>query len=195
MSTFFIRAFFAIDLPVEFKQQLGLAMTALELHLKKEFKGNPFHWVKPQNLHLTLQFLGQVDEEAVAKLLQQVSEELKGLPSFYLKLGSLEWFPGSQRPRVLSLKAEPHEVLAKLAQALGKAAESLGYKIEDRPFRAHLTLARVEGLRNLDPELLNSFGGPVLPEMFVKEVVFFRSETQSGGSVYTRLASIELEKA
>jgi 2'-5' RNA ligase len=194
MSTSFIRAFFALDFPVESKQHLAAALEGLKLHLQKTFQKNTFRWVKPTNLHVTLQFLGQVEEGEVTKLLQKAREELKGLKSFYLHLGPLEWFPTAYRPQVLSLKVEPDEACAALSKVLGQGARALGYKIEERLFRAHVTLARAEGLRYLPPELLTSLAWPPLPDIFVKEVVLFRSESDSDGSRYTRLASVELEQ-
>ncbi len=193
MSTSFIRAFFAVDLPLECKEQLGVLMAALKLHLKKSLKHQPFRWVKPENLHLTLQFLGQVDQGETAHLLQAARGEVVGLKSFSLRLGPLEWFPSPHRPQVISLRAEPYHALAELSQALGRGAATLGYIVEDRPFRAHLTLARVESVRNRDPALLASFSGEALADVFVKEVVLFSSQTLSGGPVYTRLDGLELE--
>jgi len=194
MSASFIRAFFAIDLPVKYKQQLAVAMTALRSHLQTVFQlSDDWRWVKQQNLHLTLHFLGPVKEDEVVKLLQRVRMELAGMKSFYLHLGPLEWFPSSDRPQVLSLKAEPQHFLAELALALRKVTAVLNDKIEAQSFRGHVTLARTEGLPQLNPRVLSSFSWPDLPEIFINEIIFFRSDSQSRGSVYTRLASIQLE--
>lgn len=188
-----MRAFFAIDLPVEVKKQIAEARDGLKHYLKNEFRRRkPLRWVEPENLHITLQFMAQLGEDDSDKLGQAVRTQLSGLKSFYLNMGPLEWFPSSYRPRVLSLKADPHEILAELSHVLGKEIEVLGYAIEDRPFRAHLTLARVDGLRDVDPLVLASFAWPVLPAMAVNEVVLFRSESHSGGSIYTPLARIKL---
>jgi 2'-5' RNA ligase len=193
VSASLIRAFFAIDLPPECQRQLGFFMEALQLHLKKILKQHSaFRWVQPQNVHLTLQFLGQLKPEDAAELLREASRQLAGLQPFSLRLGHLEWFPSPYRPHVLSLHAQPDVALAELSQALGRAALALGYAIEDRPFRAHLTLARIEDQRNLEPQLLHAFSWEELPDVLVNEVVLFRSETLSGGSVYTRLARLKM---
>ncbi|HSW71567.1 MAG TPA: RNA 2',3'-cyclic phosphodiesterase [Gammaproteobacteria bacterium] len=193
MPASFIRGFFAIDLPLVCKQQLAAAVATLKLPFKQAFQKqpDPFHWVKLQNLHLTLQFLGQVKEDELVKLLQQAQLELQGLKAFLLPLGSPEWFPSSSHPKVLSLAVPPLESLAALALALKKSASALSYPVEDRPFRGHITLARIHDLDHPDPALLRTFLWPAL-SVFVKEVVFFRSDSEKGESIYTQLASLSL---
>lgn len=187
-----MRTFFAVDLPPQDKQHLAIAMNALRPYLQKVYKGAVFRWVKPDNLHLTLQFLGQVNEAVIEALLQQAYIELEGTPSFYLSLGPLEWFPNCYQPRVLSVKLGPQEILTKLSSALKKAAVASGCRVDERLFRAHLTLARIDHLVNAGPEILHTFSWPSFAEILVKEVVFFQSEPGSNGSVYTRLAGLSL---
>jgi len=192
MEPVFIRAFFALDLPVEQKHHLVEAMAELKEYLEKKYKTRQFRWVKAANLHITLQFMAALPEEALLPLLQQVRSVLRGLKSFYLQLGQPEWFPSTEVPRVLSLKTEHQDNLRELSAVIGKAMVACAYPVEDRPFRGHLTLARVEGLHHLDPEYLSAFAWPGLPEIFINEIVLFKSEPQRGGSIYTRLASIQL---
>lgn len=193
MHTSLIRVFFAVDLPTEQKEVLGKRMGALKKHLNPLMKPpSSFRWVRPESLHLTLQFLGEIKEEKIAGLLEREKQALEGLQAFQFNLGPLEWFPNSHRPTVLSLQATPQDALTKLAQALGDGALARGYVIEDRPFRPHITLARVENLNNPAPDILASFAWQELPPLFVKEVVLFRSDPGEGGPVYTRLETLKV---
>src|SRR5205085_671714 len=108
-------------------------IATLKPYLKKKYKRNDFHWVKPGKIHLTLQFLAQVAEADLAKLLQQVHAELRQLEPFNLHLGAPEWFPSSHQPQVISLGAEPHAALAALSLAIGRGIRASGYSSEDRP--------------------------------------------------------------
>lgn len=185
MKTLTLRAFFALDLPFAVKQQLTEGLEVL----KQQWQGEALHWVKPQNLHLTLQFLGEVKTTDLPILLERCHAELKGQKEFYLTLGSLEWFPSLSHPKVLSLKAEPQELLAELSQALRRGA----VYSEDRSFRGHLTVARVKGPGVVDTELLSFFQGISLPPLLVKEIFLFRSDLEGSGPRYTPVASLSLE--
>lgn len=187
-----MRTFFAIDFSPDCKKRLGVYMEALDSYLVTHFKRKNFRWVKPEDLHLTLQFIGHLREEDLAHLLLTVRKELIEQKAFYLKLNVLEWFPSMYKPHVISLQTNGQERLATLAKLIGKGIAATDYVIENRPYRGHITLARLEDIQNVSEELLNNFGAFELPEVFVKEVVFFRSEMGSGGSCYTKLAAIEL---
>lgn len=187
-----MRTFFAIDLPVEYKKQLGCWVEALQLEFKRYFKKDSFRWVRAENLHITLQFLDQLKQDDMAKLLEHVRAEVHQSPAFYLQLGPLEWFPNVDFPHVISLCAAPHSKVAELALTISRGIVASGYAIESRAFRSHLTLARVGRLHSIQGENFDTVLLPHLPEVFVKEVVFFRSELRAEGSLYTKMASIEL---
>lgn len=196
MNAPFIRAFFGIELPQACKQQLDVMMAGLEQYLKTVYKKTrtPFRWVQPQNLHLTLQFLAQIKQSDVIPMLRQVCLELARFKVFKLGLGPLEWFPSPYRAQVLILKGEPHEFLQALSQAIGRGVVALNYPLEQRPFRAHVTLARAAVARERDPEVLKAFSWAPLPDLLIKELVFFRSDSQIGRSVYTPMARIGLNE-
>ena len=185
-----LRTFFAIDLPLESK--IGVT-DCVEL-LKRQFRHNRIRWAKPENIHITLQFVGTTNVDDIMPLLEKVRYELEEQRAFHLSLGPLELFPSPQNPRVLSLKVGPQQTLAKLALAIARGVKAADYPIEDRLFRGHLTLAHVEGVELLDEKRLDEIHLPVFPPMLIRELVFYESEPQAGGSKYTRLASIELRR-
>lgn len=188
-----MRTFFAIELSKASQAELADYLKMLRQQLEKTYQAKHFRWVQADKLHLTLQFLGRLEDEHLLSLLQKARDQVCPFSAFKLKLGPLEWFPSPDNPHVLSLQVQPTGGPVQLALALGKAISAQGYSVEDRPFRPHLTLARLVDLQKLEPARLEKLVLPVLSELNVKEVVLFRSELQESGSVYTRLAGLELQ--
>lgn len=137
-----IRAFFCVELEEELKAQLD----AITQKLKRvPVKAS---WVRAENLHVTLKFLGDVDEGLIPRLEEASREALASRPPD----GVVEWtldrlgaFPTPERPRVVWVGSsqEPRE-LAELAARLEKALEPLGFAPEGRGFVAHITLGRIK---------------------------------------------------
>ena len=129
-----MRLFIAIDLPEEVKQSIEEIKTPL-----KNIKGvKP---VKKENIHLTLKFLGEVDDDKINKIIRALSQ-IKFKP-FTLSLDKIGVFPDEKRIRVLWVNAEPEDPLKGLKQAIDKALP--GFK-DDHPFKNHLTFARIKYL-------------------------------------------------
>jgi len=129
-----MRLFLGIDLPEEVKQVIEGIKTPL-----KNIRG-----VKPvrkENLHLTLKFLGEVDENQVVKIVEALTE-VKFEP-FNLSLGKMGFFPNEKRIRVLWIDAEPAEPLVELKNEIDKVLPN--YK-DDHAFKNHLTFARIKYL-------------------------------------------------
>lgn len=137
-----MRAFIAIDLPVKLKVQLGRIARGL---CRSDC---PASWVKPDNLHITMKFLGDTDEH----LLPQVTEQLDLIGQqqnpFAVALGGFGFLPPQGRPRVLCVAIASQERLARLADQLELRLAPLGFQPERR-FNAHVTLARIKGDKNL----------------------------------------------
>ena len=186
-----MRAFFAIELPGSCQSQLSHSIEKLQSDLARLYKTKTFRWTASHNLHLTLQFMADVKEEYVALLLEKVKQVLRTEEVFHLQLGSLEWFPSRHHPKVISVRAEPHDSLARIAQSIGRVMKEVGLPVEQRPFRAHVTLARINTvLRDVDAEVL---AVPLeIPPVLVKEIVLFQSKTLEEGPVYTKLGVVGL---
>lgn len=183
-----IRIFFAIDLPASMKEELGQFIS----QLKKKSRSHAIRWTRPENLHVTLQFLAEVKSEHVPKMIEQVRMELEGhLPSISLELGKLTLFPSPYRPRVIVLDLQPQEDLALLSGLIGHGIRACNYETETRPFRAHLTLGRIKHTQGVHLEFLSEVEKPNLRAP-VEEVVLFRSEPQPEGSMYTVIERVQL---
>lgn len=185
-----IRIFFAIDLPSSAKETLGQFISLL----KKKSKSKAIRWTKPENLHITLQFLAEVKTLHLPQLIDKVKTEIKGMmKSSHLSLGAVHLFPSPYRPRVIVLEVTPQEGMAKLAELIGKGIKASHYEIETRPFRAHLTLGRIKQPHDINLTFLVECKLPPMEKVEVKEVILFRSEPQPEGSKYTVMEKMGLD--
>lgn len=181
-----IRVFFAIDLTPEAVQHV----TAISNVLQNKHKQHSIRWTKPHNLHVTLQFLAAVKEDDLDNLIKNVRAELSGSSAFELELGELELFPTPYRPHIISIRVVTQDIPADLAKRIGKGIAATGYEIEMRPFRGHLTLARLP--RNNKAFTLAEIPLPAINKIPVNEIHLYRSEPAQGSSRYTKLLSILL---
>lgn len=177
-----VRIFFAIDLPDTTKQMLSKYVGIL----KKRSKSKAIRWTKPENLHITLQFLAEVQSEHIATLVANVRKELiEKFQTLSIQIGAVKLFPNPYRPRVIVLDVSPQAQLAELAEHIARGIRASNYAVEDRPFRAHLTLGRIKHPHGLNLSFLSECSDPGIESIDVHEVVLFRSEPQEDGSKYT----------
>lgn len=187
-----IRIFFAVDLPESARKKLGAFIS----HLKKKSRTHGIRWTRPENLHITLQFLAEVHTEHLPLLIDNVRAQIeKSMNHLQISLGSLHLFPNPYRPRVIVLDVAPQEDLLKLSARIGEGIQAANYEIEHRPFRGHLTLGRIKQPQGISLAFLNACDIPEFESLAVHEVVLFRSEPQPDGSAYTVLERIALNKA
>jgi 2'-5' RNA ligase len=146
-------------------------------------------WTPPSRWHLTLLFLGDVPAHLLAPLTTAVAPAVAGTPPLTLRLAGAGRFGSARRPVVCwAGLAGDVAGLTALAGRLSAAARALGLPVEDRPFRAHLTLGRWRPGRPADaalPDRLAGYAGPVWP---VPEVVLWRSHLGPEPS-YERVAA------
>jgi 2'-5' RNA ligase len=180
-----IRSFIAVDLDD------GARRAAAEVArvLREAPGGRSVRWVRPESLHVTLRFLGNVEPDRVAPLARCVGEQVSPLAPFTVRLGASGLFPTPRRPRVVVLALEPEEPLEELAAAVERGVAALGFEPETRRFRAHLTLGRLRGGRG---PATRGLAAPENTTLAVDEVVLFRSELHPTGARYTALERLAL---
>lgn len=184
-----IRVFFAIDLPASVKEKIG----AFIVLLKRKSKSHAIRWTRPENLHITLQFLAEVKSEDLPVLINKVREEVfDAIADSALNFGGLHLFPTPYRPRVIVMDVVPQERLALLSQIIGSSIKNMGYEIDTRPFRAHLTLGRIKHAHGVNLDFLTEIELPTFETLALTEIVLFRSEPQPEGSKYSALERIAL---
>jgi 2'-5' RNA ligase len=182
-----IRAFVAIDLDAPARR----AAAELQKRLREEPRGDRVRWVRPEALHVTLRFLGQIEPQQVDALAGEVGREAAACAPFTLTLGAAHAFPNPRRARVVAVELGPPEPLAALAAAVERGAVAAGFEPEERPFRAHLTLGRLRDAR-AGRSLGLEDAPPLDAACPVSEVVLFRSHLGQGGSRYEPLARMPL---
>ena len=184
-----LRTFIALDMPAEIKTALANYMQPL-----KSLRGR-VSWTKPENLHLTLKFLGDTPAarlEAIAAVLHEIAA---ATPSFSANVTGTGVFPNEEKPRVLWVGLdEPTGTLFKLAQAIDARMHRYGFEKEKRAFVPHLTIGRVKEARIA--EIIRSLQEKPLaarPAHF-NEIIFMQSELHAAGSIYTPLRKFALSK-
>ncbi len=159
-------------------------------------RGLPMRWVRPESVHLTLKFLGDVPVGAIPAIHQALRQAAEGLVTFSVSARGLGCFPNATRPRVLWMGLDdPRRELLQLQRRIGSTLAALGISAEERPFRPHLTLARARGTRvgeELDA-LLSEYKNHVFGDLFVSQIHLMRSDLYEKGAVHTPLHSVALQ--
>jgi 2'-5' RNA ligase len=162
--------FLAVDPPPDAVTDLERALVPL-----RAAPGAP-RWTPSSRWHLTLVFLGDVPAASLAPLTAGVAPAVAATPPLTLRLAGAGRFGSRRRPTVCWAGVEGDvATLSALATRLASAVRTVGLPVEDRPFRAHLTLGRWRPGRPADgdlPERLAGHRGPLWP---VREVVLWRS--------------------
>lgn len=180
------RTFIAIDPGKDIRNRL----VALQEQLART--GTEVKWVEPENLHITLLFLGEVDERDLPAVCKAVSEVTAQTLAFPITIQSVGCFPNPRRPRTLWVGVgEGTQAVCAVHDALEVSLLELGcYRREERQFTPHLTIGRVKSDRPTDklaPALAKNTGW-VGGETLVREVLVMGSELKPEGPVYTVLS-------
>lgn len=180
-----LRAFVALAFAPAVREELARAMG----ELREALPPDVVRWVPPQNLHLTLSFLGDIDPETVAPVLESLECSLSDFAAFDATLGAVRLFPSATRARVVAARIEPAAPVLALAAAVEAATTRCGFAPEAWRFRPHITLGRFRGRapKNVD---LNVAITPDPVE--VRDVVLFRSVLGRAGATYTELGRASL---
>lgn len=149
--------------------------------------------VSPDNLHVTLKFLGDTPAESCDAIQTQIAQSVIGQPPIVLRVEGLGAFPHVDRPSVIWVGLNDAQPLISIAQRLETALEPLGFARESRPFHPHLTLARIKGRppRELF-ELLRQHATTNFGTVEISSVEFIRSDREHEGARYTTLAAYQL---
>ena len=184
------RCFVALALPAELRE-------AVAGHFAREGRGiHGVRWVPAANLHLTLQFLGEVEAERIPSLREALESAVAGHAAFRLGLRGAGAFPSAERPRVLWVGAgEGAAEASALAASVATALAPLGFAPEERPFVPHLTVGRVAApprdrgpLRRLiEMARDRDWGGCLVPAAHL-----LRSELFPAGPIYSILHEARL---
>jgi len=183
-----IRTFIAVDVPDVIRD--GIARLQSDM---KRYRAD-VKWVRPESIHITLKFLGDVQVDRIDGMAQAIKESVEGVDSFPVSVGGTGMFPGARRPRVFWVGVkEGAGVLSDLALRIETALNKLGFEKEKRKYSAHLTIGRVRTPKGIQPvvEAMRSttFEAGVFE---VDEIVLMKSDLKPTGAVYTALRTVKL---
>ena len=149
-------------------------------------KDERISWTNPQQYHVTLRFIGDTERSAVKHIGQAMRDGVPVPRQINLEITGLASFGPRKRPRVIWVGFENSSFFSLLKQQVDQSLEICGIPLEDKPFRAHLTLGRVRNLKNVEryyrtiEEMNQYFKGSVRFD----SLVFFRSILRSHGPEY-----------
>ncbi|MGD8756440.1 MAG: RNA 2',3'-cyclic phosphodiesterase [Desulfobacterales bacterium] len=184
------RAFVAIDLPDSVRSSLAGAQQKLKSY------GFRIKWVRPQSIHLTLKFLGNIDVAQSDAVVGAMNQAAKGFAALALAPSGMGVFPNARRPRVVWVGIGGQlERLKNLQRALEAQLADVGFPRESRPFKGHLTLGRVKGkiAAHRLQTALDDLGNFEAGSFEVNQIILFKSQLQSSGAVYSRVQQVTLE--
>ena len=180
-----LRLFVAVSLPRSHLERVAEATQDLRARWPAA------RWMKTENQHITLKFLGSTPPERVDGVRAATRDVARNHEASAVALSDLGVFPGPRRARVLWIGLDdPGDLLTSLARALDAALQPLGYEPEKRPFHPHLTLARFRTPERLGGDL--PVLGLDLEPVVIESVELFRSHLHPKGARYEVLESFPL---
>ncbi len=188
-----VRTFIAINLPANLRAAIAINQS----QLKKKLSLDCIKWTEPNQLHITLRFLGEILQSQVSALETILGEITPKFNSFSLNISGIGVFPDIKRPRVIwvGISGETRQLFC-LAKAIADATSNIG-QIEEREFHPHITLGRV---KSSDPSDLRTIGTTIqhikleqLGEWHVTQIDLMKSTLTPKGPIYECLKSFSLQ--
>lgn len=192
-----MRLFIAILIPSDLMEALG----RLQAQLKAQLPEPALRWVAPENFHFTLLFLGEQPEERLPAIESAMRMAAQQAPPFEVSLSGLGVFPSWRRPQVLWVGANSG------AEPMGKVAAVLERQLvgkADKPFHAHVTLARIKMEKQISPpatpiparlqQVVGKFQPAAIGRFTATHLSLMRSELHPSGARYTELLAVPFER-
>jgi 2'-5' RNA ligase len=175
-----LRSFIAIELPE--------STVNLLVKLQQEFKkcGADVRWIKPGSVHLTLKFLGNINENNVDEIVELLRRVSKKYEAFNLTLSGIGVFPNNRSPRVLWVGIDINDSLTRLQNDIEKEISLFGFEKEKRKFTPHLTLGRFKSSREKGAlmDKIDLYHDNRFSSIYVRSVLLMRSDLGQTGAKY-----------
>jgi 2'-5' RNA ligase len=184
-----VRTFIAILLHGSLHNTLGEIIDKLASSKAK------VKWVEPQNVHITLKFLGNVDEERLPEVYAACERAATGIDPIDLEMRAIDCFPNRKSPRIVWLGIERGaEAVKRLRERVEAELTGIGFSPEEKLFRAHLTIGRVKGKGGLSPlcRLLDEKKNIFVGSMRAEKISVMKSKILPSGPEYTEMKAIPL---
>ena len=185
-----IRAFIAIPLDPKIQHSIE----RMQDHLKKT--NSDVKWVKSENIHITLKFLGDVNTEQINSVKQALSNCTHNTRPFKVELSQLGAFPNIEHPRTLWVGLKDHkQKLSRMAVSLEKALGKIGFQGDQRPFSPHITIGRIRSSNNIDALSKSMSNYPISENCIqtISKIILFQSILSSEGPIYEPLYKVNIK--
>jgi len=184
-----IRTFIAVPIPQAVKESI----TSLQGPLVRSQAD--IKWVRPDSIHITLKFLGDVESGRIPEVVRAIEPAVLAIRPFSVQIGGCGFFPNAKKPNVLWIGvSEGADALALLAQRIDDALSDIGFEREKRAFRSHLTIGRVRSTRHIEDAVSMLQSSPFDAGTFeARTVNLMKSDLRPEGAVYTPLFTFNLQ--
>lgn len=177
-----VRCFAALPIPEGVRAALERILTPVR------DLGWPVRWVRPEGVHITLKFFGEVARERVETIAESLDFSARGIGPLAITVAGFGAFPAEERARVLWAGIDAPAGLELLQDRIETRAAAMGFPAEGAVYRPHVTIGRVrEGERIARTEGTKLFGASFSEGFTAEQVVLFESVPGQGGAVYTPL--------
>lgn len=181
------RVFFVIDLSTSFRRSI----IQFILKLKKQYSAPSIKWVNPENCHLTIVFLGELDPQQIATIDLLFSQASKNISEFTIEISELEYFKTKTNTGILALHIALNDHILNLEKTLKNILLNNNFHVDSRKFKLHITLARI---KNATHEM-SSFNHSAFKKKVIvaKSISLYQSVLTKEGAIYRALRSWQLK--
>ena len=174
------RTFIAIKIP--FKKQ-----TLEEIQqIKTELKDEKIKWVESWNLHLTIKFLGETEENKIEETIVKLNENLQSIRKFDIKIHTLGIFGPLNNPKVIWIGIDRSDYLQDIKNIIDNALNDLGFNFDNNIFKPHLTIGRIKYIKDKArlKEIIERYKDYEFDFIKVDKVFFYESQLTQKGPIY-----------
>ena len=187
-----IRSFLAINLDLEVV--CAIADEQIKLKEAAQQSGAEIKWIPPQNMHVTIRFLGQVTEPMVQAIKDNIEPVTRGFAPFELTAANLGFFPDEENPKIVWIGVDdPGKELSSLYSKVAKTIEEAGFKSDNTPFKSHITIGRVKNAPpNMASELVQQFKQLSFGVSKISDLICYQSDLKQTGADYHKIWRLPL---
>jgi 2'-5' RNA ligase len=180
---------------IALKVEAGDVLLRMLSSLKSLLGNEKIKWVDPGNIHLTLAFLGDTEDDRIKVAGIMLKNVCSGFGEFDFTLTGAGVFKNYNDPKVIWIGIEESEKLIKLNDIINTGLKDTGFKVEDRQFRPHLTIGRIRFIKNIDTlkSALDMYQNTLVQKVHVSEIILYESILKPTGPIYKLVGIFRLK--